>query len=438
MRIRVANSLVVLLYTALGVATGFAFTRFSAVQQRQIEASRRELEATRAVAAFLAGSRRLTSNLQAFAATGDEQFAEAFWREVAVTRSRERAADTLDALGLTAAEGGLLLRARAESDALIARQGDVVAARRGGELDRALALVFGADVQQALRRIDDPSEELQQRITVRLAAEVARERRAAAVLWALCLGLVLVDLLLVLVLVVLAVVYPRFITQPLVQLDRRLQGLSAGLPTAPLQLRWAATEIRDLAASLATQERLAAQLAQDRWAKAQHVRIGALLQRQASRSDLAATLLRELAAVLPIGAATAYGLAADAAHGADAPLQLLASYAVSGRRLPRHLQPGEGLLGECLRRGEPLDVLEPPAGYLAVTSGLGHCDPQQLLLLPVQSGSRILAVVELALLRQLLVHERALLIDLLPLVALALEGLEPMGVGSPPILPPAP
>ena len=77
MRIRLANALVLLLYTAMAGATGLSFQRYGVAQVEQMRATRRQLEATDQVARFLAGSKLLTSSVQAYAATGEERFAQA-------------------------------------------------------------------------------------------------------------------------------------------------------------------------------------------------------------------------------------------------------------------------------------------------------------------------------------------------------------------------
>lgn len=417
MRIRVANALVLLLYSAMAGATGLSFQRYSVAQVEQMRATRRQLEATDQVARFLAGSKLLTSSVQTYAATGEERFAQAYWREVSITRSRDRAAAALQHLGLTPQESLLMRQARHESDTLIQREKQAMEAGRRGDRDRAIALVFGPAYQLALSRIYGPSEALERLIRQRMAQEVAAERQRADWLWSLCLILLLLDVLLVFA--ILALIYPRFITGPLLQLDRRLQQQLRGAPLGPLPpLRGAASEIRELAASLAEQERLAEQLGHDRWIKAQQVRINAVLQQQDCPQAVAGRFLQALAPVLPIGAATCYGV--EPGQGA---LGLLASYASAEPwPAPQRLESGEGLLGECLRQARPLEVASPPPGYLPVHSALGRLEPEALLLLPVLSGERVLAVLELALLRPLLAHERELLSDLLPFLALALEG----------------
>jgi CHASE3 domain sensor protein len=420
MRIRLAHSLVLLLHTSLAIALGVSFHAFSQAERRQTEAAQRQLQVSIAVSRFLAGSKQLTISVQSFAATGDPSFAEAYWREVYVTRNRDRAARTLQRLGLTSGESALLRQARAESDALIRTEREALDAGRAGQRDRAIQLVFGPAYQQALRRIYVPSEGLQRHINERMERAVQGESQRAEALWRLLVALLIMDL--ALVFVVLAVVTPRFITRPLVRLDRRLQQLLRGEPAAAVPLRGAAREIQDLALSLAAQERLSAQLARDRWAKAEQVRISALLQSEATPEAVAARFLTELAP-LGLGAGSVY-----AVGSLSASLTLLSSYAGDAEPLAaQRLQRGEGLLGECLRQAHPLEIVDPPPGYLTVRSGLGSHEPCSLWLLPVRSGERVLAMVELALLRSLDSQERTLISDLLPFLALALEGLPANG-----------
>ncbi|HOX32973.1 MAG TPA: diguanylate cyclase [Spirochaetales bacterium] len=61
----------------------------------------------------------LSDEVRAYAATGDRERLEAFWREVLVERRRERAMGRLAALGIPAGEAEPLERAKAASDALL-------------------------------------------------------------------------------------------------------------------------------------------------------------------------------------------------------------------------------------------------------------------------------------------------------------------------------
>jgi len=85
-----------------------------------------------------------------------------------------------------------------------------------------------------------------------------------------------------------------------------------------------------------------------------------------------------------------------------------AMYAVSGsglKRIAGHALPaapgpdtvalGEGLLGQSAKSKRLLHVREVPTGYLAVTSGIGHSAPRELLIAPATADGAVQAVTEL-------------------------------------------
>ncbi len=85
--------------------------------------------------------------------------------------------------------------------------------------------------------------------------------------------------------------------------------------------------------------------------------------------------------------------------GADeaACLELVAAYAYDKKRhAERRLDVGEGLLGQCVREGEPIYLEEIPDQYVFITSGLGEATPGCLLLVPIRLEEEVLGVVELA------------------------------------------
>jgi hypothetical protein len=84
---------------------------------------------------------------------------------------------------------------------------------------------------------------------------------------------------------------------------------------------------------------------------------------------------------------------------------------------------GDGLVGECASQGRPLELMAPAAEALAIASGTGRSPAGGLLVVPVSIGEEVLAVLELASFHPLEPHQRSLLNDLLPLLALALEAL---------------
>lgn len=415
MRIRVANLLTTALVLALTGSTAFTLFRYSQIRAQESDAFRRQLEATRQVARFLAGSKQLTSSVQSYAATGDPRFARAYWRELDVNRSRDLAAMALRQLGLSEEEEQRIIEARANSDALVGREEQSLAAAARGDRATAISLVFGPVYQRALRSIYEPSLRMQQGLERRLAAERERVERQARRLWHLCLVLLLLNLFVVIGLLVW--LYPGFVALPLLRLHDRVQALLRGEPAPPLRLGPAATEIRELAASLDEYHRIGEQRALDQWAKSQQVGILAALQRRQGAAAQALCFLEALAPLLELGAATFYGFDPEARV-----LRLLASYALNDPgAVPAAVPLGEGLLGQCALERQVVRLEPPPPDYLRIGSALGHAPAGSLLLLPVLAGERLLAVVELATLHPPPPHLRGLMLDLLPLLALVLD-----------------
>ncbi|MCS5699158.1 GAF domain-containing protein [Cyanobium sp. FGCU-52] len=417
MRIRAAHTLLTALYLALACGGALAFRGFERERSREAAAYRSQIEATSQLARFLAGSRQLTASVQGFAATGDPRYAEAYWREVDVTRSRDRAAGALDGMDLTEEERALIARARASSDALISVETRVIEAVEAGERERAIQLVFGPAYQRALREIHGPGLQLQRLLERRLNEAISEQRRRAAAWWDLSRLLVLLDLLLVVG--VLLLLHPRVVGEPLRRLNQQVRALLAGEAPPPLDLGPAVTEIRELAASMEAYQQKAAQLVRDQWAKAQQVRITAALQRLHEPQALADCFLRELAPLIGVASATFY-----LRESGRERLRRVGAYAlVDPADAPTTVAFGDGLVGECARQGRPLELEAPPPDALVIASGTGRAPAGALLVVPVRSGEEVLAVIELASFHPPEPHQRSLLNDLLPLLALALEAL---------------
>ena len=82
---------------------------------------------------------------------------------------------------------------------------------------------------------------------------------------------------------------------------------------------------------------------------------------------------------------------------------------------------GDGLAGQCARDGTPIVLTNLPPDYLRVSSGLGGAPPVQTSAWPFVSHDQVQAVMEIASFRALTPRERALLEELLPVVAMSLE-----------------
>jgi GAF domain-containing protein len=64
-------------------------------------------------------------------------------------------------------------------------------------------------------------------------------------------------------------------------------------------------------------------------------------------------------------------------------------------------EPGQGLVGQAARDGQPIVVRDVPAGYLPIASGLGDTPPRQIAIWPLLYEGQVLGAIELALLDDL-------------------------------------
>lgn len=414
MRIRAAHALVLLLHGALAGATVIALVTIRQAWGREQQALRSTLEAAEALQSFRDGNQWLMVTAFAAVAKEDSHQSELYWRELLVARRRERAGITLRSLGLRPQEQSIWKAAEAASDALARQQQVALQLADRGDKARGMRILLNASTlhqQQAVRFL---SESLQRRLNERFGFELATERQWTSQLAQLMVALVVLDL--ALVFVVLLVLTPRFITRPLLALNQRLQCRLNGQPADQPNLQGAADEIKALGASLGEQESIQQQLARAQWVTSNQTQISEVLQRSPSLAGMGASLLEELGGALDLGAGALYVL-----NRSQTQLEPIAGFATTA--LPSAIEPGEGLVGECFSQAHPLEIGQVPEGYLPIRSGLGQIQPASLWLLPVLSGGAVLGVLELALLRPMAPEQRDLVLNVLPLLALAMERL---------------
>ena len=190
---------------------------------------------------------KLTAAARGFAATGDPHYREAFLREVDVGRSRDRAVEGLQALGLTQEENELISRAKRSSDALIAQEEKSFEAAERKDFTKAMGYVYGEEYLKSKALIMDPIDEFRRRLDGRLAGQALSEEQAAqrsvnlaivaSVLNALAIGCALIF-------------YRTKMVAPLAALGRSLSDLLAAKPGIEIGFQDDHSEIGDIARSL--------------------------------------------------------------------------------------------------------------------------------------------------------------------------------------------
>ena len=134
------------------------------------------------------------------------------------------------------------------------------------------------------------------------------------------------------------------------------------------------------------------------WLKTNLANFSRMLQGQRNLTNVGRMILSELCPVVTARQAEFYVLDSSSE---EPQLRLLASYAsedkVPGNRVPdKRFALGQGLIGQCAVDKEKIELNNPPAGYLRISSGLGDAPPSSILVLPLIFEGQVRGVLELA------------------------------------------
>ena len=210
----------------------------------------------------------------------------------------------------------------------------------------------------------------------------------------------------------------REIAIPIRALQTSVEAIASGDYSHSVPFTQATHEIGGLARSIDVLKTGAAEMAEQRWIKANIAKLAAALQGATSHADFGHRLLSGLVPVLGGGVAGFYLL--EEGHER---LRRVACYGLAeGGGVADSFPVGEGLAGQCARERVPTVLTHLPPDYLRISSGLGAAAPAQAVAWPVMSRSALLlGVLEFASFRALHANENELLEELLPVVAMSLE-----------------
>ncbi len=243
--------ILVSLLSALSIGTMLMAEHF---YQQSLQAQAQHHADTFAARDLAYGSDLLTAAVRAYAATGDEQYRQAFLTEQLQTRTRDRAVEHLRASGANTLELGLLEEAKRNSDALIELERRIFEHAARGDHPKAIAMAYGPAYQSAKASIMAPIAQAVQAIETRKNADLGiYTRQAQLARWVALVAGVLTAL------VVLATLYGFFLRQvvrPLVGLTEQARSLLAGEREAHFEVHGHAAEIVDLAHTLVDYQRL--------------------------------------------------------------------------------------------------------------------------------------------------------------------------------------
>jgi two-component system sensor histidine kinase/response regulator len=212
----------------------------------------------------------------------------------------------------------------------------------------------------------------------------------------------------------------RRIVKPIQGLEASVKAIAGGDYTKAVPFTSATDETGGLARSIDVLKQGAAAMDEQRWVKSSAAKLTGDLQGAASLAEFGQRLVSGLVPLLGGGVAGLYLLEENPSR-----LKRLAAYGLAeGATTAESFGLGEGLVGQCAKERKSVTLTNLPAIYLRIASGLGGAPPVQAVALPLLSKDTLLAVLEVATFRAFNPPEKALLEELLPVVALSLEVLQ--------------
>lgn len=203
------------------------------------------------------------------------------------------------------------------------------------------------------------------------------------------------------------------IRRPADSLRNSVDALSKGELDIRVPFQDYPNEIGDMARAITELQSEARQMASQRWVKTQVAALSSEMQSVAGSRELGDRILAVLAHSLPLFSATIHVQAEG-----ESDLLLLGSYAASAS-VPRRLAPGEGLVGQCAKQRQPINLKLPPPPESHEGAWAAFSE-----LLPLIHGERLVGVLALEVTEAPGASQRSLLDEFVPLLAMNLEILE--------------
>lgn len=253
----------------------------------------------------------------------------------------------------------------------------------------------GKQLMEEIRRIIGQMETSEQDLLrVRTgAAETAAHNTLASITYGVPMALAL--------LTVLGILLNRHISKPLNGVSRVTEKIGEGDLSVSLPVNDRQDEIGVLTRTInqmISRLRESTQKNEEQtWLKTNLADVSQRLQGRRNLINISNLLLSNLATIVGAQRGEFYGL--NEASG-QPQLRRLGSYASEPRSLSDSIQLGEGLVGQCALEKRTILLNDVPSDYFQINSALGSVSPCSLIVLPVMFEKQVVAVIELASLKE--------------------------------------
>ncbi len=208
----------------------------------------------------------------------------------------------------------------------------------------------------------------------------------------------------------------RGVSKPILAITAAMRRLADGDTAIEIPSLGRSDEIGTMARALEVFRGTTQNLADRSWVKSNVSDITQRCLTAASARDLAGEVIRTLTPLLDGGHGVFY-----LADEGKRRLELAASYAFTHHTPGDFIAFGDGLIGQCALERALIIWTDAPSDYVRIGSALGEAHPSIIMAAPILKGSILFGVIEIASFRSLSDVRRALLEELLPIIALHLD-----------------
>ena len=209
------------------------------------------------------------------------------------------------------------------------------------------------------------------------------------------------------------------IKRPSDRLRRAIDNLASGNINDAIPLTDYPNEMGVIARGVEQLQGVYREMEFQRWGKTHLAEIATRLQQVDNFPDLSREVLSNLCPLIEAWHGVFY------VHDEGEGLRLLGGYGYRERKqLKQRFAIGEGLVGQCALERAPITLIDPPAEYVTINSGLGESVPRVIAILPILHNERLLGVLELAAFQPFGKREMDLLDALIPILGMSMELLE--------------
>ncbi|HSX85616.1 MAG TPA: PAS domain S-box protein, partial [Cellvibrio sp.] len=217
---------------------------------------------------------------------------------------------------------------------------------------------------------------------------------------------------------IVGVLIGRSIKRPSDRLRNAIDNLARGNVNDAIPLTDYPNEVGVIARGIEQLQDVYRTMEFQRWGKTHLAEIATQLQQIDNFSELSRKVLSTLCPLVGAGHGVFYVNEEEGLH-------LLGGFGYRERKqLKQRFAIGEGLVGQCALEKTPITLIDPPADYITINSGLGESLPRVIAILPILHNDRLLGVLELASFQPFGKREMDLLDALMPILGMSMELLE--------------